>query len=180
MWQSGATQPAVHTGWFGVSMVHWILIRTTGSLTFAQMLMHAIAHGCVQTYVWEFAPKVGCGKKIPFRTGKSNWATSPLLFVRNPQVLRAVARPSLCARRGCPSSGFSRKILVATSWLAEAARVIGSQEPSVRKTMLVKIEKLFVRVLFCPWKKALKARVHFTSGREEALTELAIFQREQI
>ena len=36
------------------------------------MLMHAIAHGGVQTHVREFALKVDSGRKIPCRTGESN------------------------------------------------------------------------------------------------------------
>ena len=49
--QSHATQPMVHAGRFGVSIIHQILTWTTGSLTCAQMLMHAIAQRGVRTYV---------------------------------------------------------------------------------------------------------------------------------
>ena len=45
---------------------------TMGSLTCAQMLMHAIAHGGVRTHVRESALKVDSGRKIPCRTGESN------------------------------------------------------------------------------------------------------------
>ena len=41
--QSRATQPAVHVGCFSVSIIHRTLTWTTGSLTCAQMLMHATA-----------------------------------------------------------------------------------------------------------------------------------------
>ena len=34
---------------FSVSLIHRALTWTTGSLTCAQVLMHAIAHGCVRT-----------------------------------------------------------------------------------------------------------------------------------
>ena len=54
-----------HAGCFSVSMIHQTLTWTTGSLTCAQMLMHAIAHGGVQTHVRESALKVGSGRKIP-------------------------------------------------------------------------------------------------------------------
>ena len=45
LWQSRATQPTVHAGCFSVSIIHQTPTWTTGSLTCAQMLMHAIAHG---------------------------------------------------------------------------------------------------------------------------------------
>ena len=45
---------------------------TTGTLTCAQVLIHAIAHGGVWTHVRECALKVDSGRKIPCRTGKSN------------------------------------------------------------------------------------------------------------
>ena len=47
--QSRATQPTVHAGRFGVSIVHRTLTWTTESLTCAQMLMHAVAHWGVKT-----------------------------------------------------------------------------------------------------------------------------------
>ena len=46
---SRATQRMVHAGRFNVSRIHRTLTRTTGSLTCAQMLKHAIAHGGAQT-----------------------------------------------------------------------------------------------------------------------------------
>ena len=39
----------VHAGCVCVAIIHWTLTWTTGSLTCAQMLMHAIAHGGVRT-----------------------------------------------------------------------------------------------------------------------------------
>ena len=47
--QSRGTQPTVHAGCFSVSVIHRTLPWTTGSLTYAQMKMHAITHGAVQT-----------------------------------------------------------------------------------------------------------------------------------
>ena len=47
--QSRATQVTVHGGCFSVSIIHPTLTWTTGSLTCAQMLMLAIAHGGVRT-----------------------------------------------------------------------------------------------------------------------------------
>ena len=46
-----ATQPTVHAGCISVSIIHRTLTRTwmTGSLTYAQLIMHAIAHGGVWT-----------------------------------------------------------------------------------------------------------------------------------
>ena len=43
--QNRATQPTMHAS---VSIIHQTLTWTTGSLTCAQMLMHAIAHGGVR------------------------------------------------------------------------------------------------------------------------------------
>ena len=55
-----------------VSIIQRTLTWTTGSLTCAQMLMHAIAHWDVRTHVSESALKVDSGRKIPRRTGESN------------------------------------------------------------------------------------------------------------
>ena len=70
--QSRATQPTVHAGCFSVSIIHRTLTWTTGSVTCAQMYMHAIAHGGVGTHVRESALKLDFGRKIPCRTGESN------------------------------------------------------------------------------------------------------------
>ena len=70
--QSRATQPTVDAGCFSVSIIHGTLTWTTGSLTFAQMLIRAIAHGGVRTHVIESALKVDSGRKIPRRAGESN------------------------------------------------------------------------------------------------------------
>ena len=56
--QSRATQLAVQAGCFSVSTIHRTLTWATGSLTCAQMLMHAMAHGDVRTHVRECALKV--------------------------------------------------------------------------------------------------------------------------
>ena len=42
--QNCSIQPTVHAGCFSVSIINQTLTRITGSLTCAQMLMHAIAH----------------------------------------------------------------------------------------------------------------------------------------
>ena len=56
--QSRATQPTMLAGCLRVSIIHRTLTRTTGYLTCAQMLTHAIAHeGCTDT-VRESALKV--------------------------------------------------------------------------------------------------------------------------
>ena len=62
--QSLATQPTGHAVYFSVSITHRTLTWTTGSLTNAQMLMHAIAHGvtdtrktvCTESCLWEKNP----------------------------------------------------------------------------------------------------------------------------
>ena len=70
--QSRATRPAVHAWCFCVFKIHRTRTWTTGSLTGAQMLMHAIAHGGVRTHERESALKVESGEKIPCRIGESN------------------------------------------------------------------------------------------------------------
>ena len=70
--QSRATQPTVHAGSFSVSIIQRTLTWTTGSLTCAQILMHAIAHGGVRTHVRQSALKADSGRKIPCHTGESN------------------------------------------------------------------------------------------------------------
>ena len=49
--QSHATKPTVHAGCFSVSIIHRTLTWTIGSLTRAQMSMHAYAHRGVRTHV---------------------------------------------------------------------------------------------------------------------------------
>ena len=81
--QSRANQPTVHAGCFSVSIIHRTLTWTTGSLTCAQMLMHAIAHGGRMDTLRESALKGDSGRKIPCRTGKSNLfgrRTGPMLY----------------------------------------------------------------------------------------------------
>ena len=51
---------------FSVSIIHWTLTWTTGSLTCAHMLMHMTAHRGVLTHVRESALKVDSRRKIPF------------------------------------------------------------------------------------------------------------------
>ena len=70
--QSHATQNTVYAGCFSVTITHRTLTRTTGSLTDAQMLMHAILHGGARTHVKECGVKVDSGRKILCRTGESN------------------------------------------------------------------------------------------------------------
>ena len=61
----------VRAGYVCVVIIHRKLTWTTGSLSCVQMLMHAIAHGGVQT-LEESALKVDFGRQIPCRTGESN------------------------------------------------------------------------------------------------------------
>ena len=86
---SHATQPMVHAGCFGVSIIHQTLTWTLGLLTFAQMIMHMIAHGGVRTKWESLHWKMTLGEKslaVPGnRTCVSDlmircstiWATSP-------------------------------------------------------------------------------------------------------
>ena len=63
--QSRAIQPTVQAGCFSVSIIHRTLTWTTGSLSCAENLMHAIAHGGVRTPSRESALKVDSWKKNP-------------------------------------------------------------------------------------------------------------------
>ena len=68
--QSCATQPTAYAGCFSVSIIHRTLTWTTGSLTCAQMLMHAIAHkGVYGLRKRESALKVDSGRKLPAAPG---------------------------------------------------------------------------------------------------------------
>ena len=81
--QSRAIQPTVHAGCFSVSKIHPTLTWTTGSLTCAQMLKHAIAHGGVRTHVRDSAPTDDSWRKIPRRIGESKlrqWRAGPTLY----------------------------------------------------------------------------------------------------
>ena len=69
-------------GYLCVSIIHQTLSWATGSLSCAQMLMHAIAHAGVRTHVRESSLKVDSGRKIPCRTRESNlrkWRAGPML-----------------------------------------------------------------------------------------------------
>ena len=81
--QSCAIQPTEHAGCLSVSINHWTLTWTTGSITCAQMLMHANAHRGVQTHVRECALKVDYGRKNPLlhrgiKPASAVWRTDAL------------------------------------------------------------------------------------------------------
>ena len=103
-----ATQPTVHAGCFSVPIIHQTLTQTAESLACAQVLMHAIAHGGVQTLFREFALKVDSGTKIPCHSRESNlhqWHVGPMLY-RVPSPLQ-----SSCGRKFMPTlflSSFSQ------------------------------------------------------------------------
>ena len=90
--QSRTTQPTVHAGCFSISIIHRTPTWTTGSLTCAQMLMHAVAHRgctdtrkrvCTESWLWKKNPLPHHGIKPTSAGWRSdaltNWATSPLL-----------------------------------------------------------------------------------------------------
>ena len=78
--QSRTTQRAVHAGFvvvvclfvFSISIIHRTLTWATGSLTCAQMLTHATAHGGCTDTVRVSALKVDSERKFPCCTGESN------------------------------------------------------------------------------------------------------------
>ena len=83
--------PTVHAGCFSVSIIHRTLTWTTGSLTCAQMLIHAIEHGGVRTHVRESVLKVESGRKIPSRPGESNCVNG--VTVRCSNQLSCISHP---------------------------------------------------------------------------------------
>ena len=91
----------MHTGCFSVSIVHGTLAWTTGSLRYAQMLMHAEGGGGTGTdTIRESALKVDSGRKIPCLTGESyqcQQCASPLLSQLN--YIPTPGQISLCL--GC-------------------------------------------------------------------------------
>ena len=56
-----------------VAIIHWTLTWTTGSLSCALMLMHAIAHGCVQTPKKSLYWKLTLGRKSVAAPGNQTW-----------------------------------------------------------------------------------------------------------
>ena len=66
--QNRSIQPTVHAGCLSVSIIHRTLAWITGSLTCAQMLMHAIAHGGCSDTVTESALKADSGPRTACRS----------------------------------------------------------------------------------------------------------------
>ena len=78
----------VRAGYVRVAIIHRTLTWTTGSLTCAQMLMHAIAHGvyghrkrvCTESWLWEENPSSHRGiepSSVAWRADTlTNWTTS--------------------------------------------------------------------------------------------------------
>ena len=79
----------VCTGYVCVAIIHRSLTRTTGSLSCAQMLMHAISHGgvyghrkrvCTESWLWEENSLPHWGNKPASAAWRfdalTNWATS--------------------------------------------------------------------------------------------------------
>ena len=67
-------QPTVHAGYVSFSISHRTLTRTTGSLTYAQVFMYAVADGVYGRRVclhWELT-----GRNIPCRTGEIESASA--------------------------------------------------------------------------------------------------------
>ena len=88
--KSCATQARVHAGCFSVSIIHWALTWSTGSLGCTQMWMHMSTHGQCMGTVRKSALKVDSGRKVPCLQEieaasavcwstlyQPNWATSP-------------------------------------------------------------------------------------------------------
>ena len=112
--QSRAIQPTVHAGCFSISIIHRTLVWTTGSLMFAQMLMHSTAHrGCTDT-VRESAWKLTLGEKslaapgnrtcvsgVPVRCS-INWAASP-----PEDLIQHVAFVQTAGKRHFPAHSYS-------------------------------------------------------------------------
>ena len=79
---SCAIQPTILAGCFSVFIILRKLTWTTGSLTCAQMWMHAIAHGGYE-HRKRVCTEIDSGRKIPCRTEESNlrrWSAGPMLY----------------------------------------------------------------------------------------------------
>ena len=76
LWQSCATQQTVHAGCFSVSVIHWTLTQSAGSLTCQQMLVNVIAHRNVRTHVQDFALKVESVRKFLATLGNQTCVNS--------------------------------------------------------------------------------------------------------
>ena len=94
---SHATQPTVRAGRFSVSIIHWILTWSMGTLTCAQTLMYAIAHrGCTQrcmdtckrvcteSWLWQKNPLLHWGTEPASAAWWSN--ALPMSYIPIPQV----------------------------------------------------------------------------------------------
>ena len=104
--QSRFIQPTVLAGYFSVPVIHRTLTWTTGSLTCAQMLMHATAHGSARAHVRESALKVDSGRKIPCRTEESHLGqrrAGPTLYQLSyiPVVIKKSVEPISFHRYNC-------------------------------------------------------------------------------
>ena len=112
--QSHTTQPTVHAGCFSVSIIHWTLTWTTGSLTCAQMNECDCTQGCMDT-IRQSALKVDSARKIPCCIRDLNLRqqhASPMLYQLrysppppSPLLLKVVF--TLC----CNRKGIHRVIL---------------------------------------------------------------------
>ena len=87
--QSRASQPMVHTGWFGASIIYRTPTWTARSLTWARMLIHAIVHVAVGKHVRYSTLKVDSGRKIPRRTGGIASASAACRSAAQPSELRS-------------------------------------------------------------------------------------------
>ena len=77
--QSGAAQPRVHAGCYGVFRIHRTLTWTLGNGIFSMRTdvnTCDCARGCTDN-IRESALKVDSGRKIPCRTGESNLCLRP-------------------------------------------------------------------------------------------------------
>ena len=85
--QSRSTQPTVHVGCFSVSIIHWTLTWTTGSLTCARMLMHAIAHrvtGTCKSLHWKLTlgeKSIAAPGNQTCVSGMTVWCSNQLSYV---------------------------------------------------------------------------------------------------
>ena len=73
-----------HCVWYFRVSKHWCSCQCLGFLTFAQMLMHALANGDCTNTARESALKVDSGRIVPCRTEKSKpFSIAPDFYVRH-------------------------------------------------------------------------------------------------
>ena len=188
--QSRDTQPTVHAGCFSVSIIRPTRTWTTGSLTCAEMLMHAIAHGGVRVHV-----RV-CTESSPWETNPlPHRGIEPASAACRSDILSTELHPHPCVQleggRGGVSSCYNSLLLVSV-YLSCAKRTVtlssshcfqGQRVCSPRRetkgphfllpSFFVFVSGPFNRILFHKFSRQLSAFSLCSSGLISALLVLS-------